>query len=334
MSLVLRGAPGPSAATRRRVLEVAAAVGYRPDRTASSLARKRSGLLGVLVDVQSPFHAQLVEELDVAAQAAGYDLVLSPVTRVRNEERAIETLLDFRSEALLLLGPETPTARLAELATQLPTIVLGRRLKPGVTDVVRTADAAGVGEAVDHLASLGHTQIVFVDGGRGTIAADRRRGFRSAVRRRGLAVGARVVPGSHTESGGVAAAEVLLREDHLPTAVITSNDRCALGLLDTLVRAGVQVPQEVSVVGYDDSPQSRWAHVELTTVAQNAREQAEHAVNAAAERLGGRLEPREVVLRPRLVVRATTGPPAQHRARPARGGGAGPAAPALGSQWR
>ena len=95
-----------------------------------------------------------------------------------------------------------------------------------------------------------------------------------------------------------------------PTAVLTFNDRAAMGLLDALVRAGVDVPGAMSVVGYDDSPFSRLAHIELTTVSQNIPELTEHAVAAVIERLdGGRTGHREVVVRPRLVVRGTTGPP-------------------------
>lgn len=309
VSLVLRGAPGPSAETRRRVSEAAATLSYRPDRTASSLARRRSGLLGVLLDVRNPFHAELVQDLDAAAQTAGYDVVLSTLTRVRDEPRAVETLLDFRCEALLLLGPEAPPARLAELDAVLPTVVVGRRLRPVVTDVVRTADGVGVGQAVQHLVDLGHTDVVYVDGGRGTIPADRRRGYRAAMRRCGLDERARVLLGDQTEADGVRAAEKLLAGGPLPTAVVTFNDRSAVGLLDTLTRAGVRVPDQVSVVGYDDSPQSRWAHVELTTVSQEGGQQAERAVAAAVERLGGRADAREVVLTPRLVVRGTTAPP-------------------------
>jgi DNA-binding LacI/PurR family transcriptional regulator len=91
---------------------------------------------------------------------------------------------------------------------------------------------------------------------------------------------------------------------------VAFNDRCAVGLLDALNRAGVDVPGSLSVVGYDDSPLARLAHVNLTTVSQDTRQQAEHAVAAAVERLDeGRSEPREVVLTPRLVVRRTAGPP-------------------------
>src|SRR4051812_23966309 len=106
VSLVLRGEPGPSAGTRERVLEAAAELGYRADRAASLLARRRRYLLGVLLDVRNPFHAELVEELHAAADKAGYEVVLSTLTRDRDEDRAIETLLDFRCEALILLGPD------------------------------------------------------------------------------------------------------------------------------------------------------------------------------------------------------------------------------------
>jgi DNA-binding LacI/PurR family transcriptional regulator len=311
VSMVLSGAPGPSAATRERILEAAAELGYRPDRTASLLARRRTHLVGVQLQAGSVFHAELVEDLYEAAERHGYDVVLSAVTRTRDERRATETLVDFRCEALVLLGPVAPAAELATLGRQLPVVVVGRRVPGGVVDVVRSADADGVGQAVDHLAGLGHTRIAYIDGGRGTIAADRRRGYRGAMRANGLDGQLRVIAGDHTEAAGARAARLLLDEGRpLPSGVVAFNDHCAVGLLDTLTRAGVEVPGEVSVVGYDDSGLSRLAHVNLTTVSQDARGQAEHAVSAAVERLdGGRATAREVVLAPHLVVRGTTGPP-------------------------
>jgi DNA-binding LacI/PurR family transcriptional regulator len=117
-----------------------------------------------------------------------------------------------------------------------------------------------------------------------------------------------IIPGDHTEAAGTRAAQTLLGHGRLPSAVVASNDRCALGFLDALTRAGVAVPGAISVVGYDDSTLSRLAHVNLTTVSQDARRQAEHAVTAAVERLdNGRTAHREVVLAPHLVVRGTTG---------------------------
>ena len=313
VSMVLSNTPGPSAATRKRVLEAAAQLRYRPDRAASLLASRRRHLLGVMMDVRNTFHAELVEDLHAAAELVGYDLVLSTLTRSRDEQRAVETLFDFRCEALILLGPDAPAARLVALGRQLPVVAIGRRIRADGVDVVRTADGDGVGQAVDHLVGLGHRAVAFVDGGRGTIASDRRRGYRNAMRRHRLGDHVRVIPGDHTEEAGRRVAQVLLGEGDPPSAVMTSNDRCAVGLLDALNRAGVGVPGFVSVVGYDDSVLSRLVHVNLTTVNQDTRQQAEHAVAVAVERLdNGRTAHREVVLTPHLVVRGTTGPPRPH----------------------
>lgn len=310
VSLVLSNAPGPSAATRERVMAAAAELGYRPDRTASLLARRRAHLLGVMLDVRSTFHAELVAELHDAAEAAGYDVLLSTVTPTRDSRRAIETLVDSRCEALVLLAPDAPTARLTTLGEQIPVVVVGRRLRSTTLDVVRTADDHGVSAAVEHLVELGHRDIAFVDGGQGTIATDRRSGYLRAMRRHGLEDRVRVLAGDQTEVAGTSAAKDLVGSDHPPTAVVTYNDRVALGLLDGLLRAGVAVPEEMSVVGYDDSPSAHLPHVDLTTVSQDTRRQAENAVQAAVERLdGARTAPRQVVLEPRLVVRRTTAAP-------------------------
>jgi DNA-binding LacI/PurR family transcriptional regulator len=309
VSLVFRNAPGASPETRARVLEAAAQLGYRHNRTASLLARRRTHLLGVTMVLRNTFHAELVEDLQAAADDLGYELVLSTVTRTHDERRAIETLLEFRCEALLLVGPEIPTTSITALGEQMPVVVVGRRIASPSVDVVRTADDRGVGQAVDHLVELGHRAVVHLDGGVGTIAADRRRGYRKAMRRRGFDDHAQVIPGDFTEEAGARAARTLLAAGRLPTAVVAGNDRSAIGLLDALVRAGVDVPGSVSIVGYDDSVLSGLAYVNLTTVSQEAQQQAPQAVAAAVERLdGGRTARREVVLTPQLVVRGTTGP--------------------------
>ncbi len=309
-SLVLRNQPGPSAQTRARVLQAAQELGYRADRTASLLARRRSHHLGVVMDVRNTFHAELVTDLDATATQLGYDLVLSTVTPARDERRAAEILLDFRCEALILLGPDDPAGRLTALGQELPVVVVGRRVRSATVDVVRAADDQGVAQAVGHLVALGHRDIAFVDGGRGTIASDRRRGYQQAMLGQGLDGHLRIVPGDHTEEAGGRAAATLLAGHSVVTAVITSNDRCAVGLLDALVRLGVGVPGSMSVVGYDDSMLARLAHVDLTTVSQDARQQAEQAVALAVQRLeDGRTARREVVLTPHLVLRSTTAAP-------------------------
>jgi DNA-binding LacI/PurR family transcriptional regulator len=308
VSLVLRGVAGPSAETRQRVLAAAAALGYRPDRTASLLARRRTHVLGVPVVLRDPFRAELAEEVQLAADERGYSIALGAVTPVHDETRVVETLLDVRCEALVLLAPEMPPDAFVALGARVPLVVVGRHVTPSTFDVVRVADDDGVAQAVDHLAELGHRTVVHVDGDDAPVAADRRAGFLAAARRHGLS--ARVLPGGLEEAAGAAAARALLDEPALPTAVIAANDRSAIGLLDMFLRAGVRVPDDVSVVGYDDSALARLAHIDLTTVSQETGAQAAHAVEAVVERLdGGRREPREVVLSPRLVVRGTTGPP-------------------------
>lgn len=310
VSLVLRGVSGPSERTRQRVLRAAADLGYQVDRTASSLASRRSRLLGVMIDVHSPFHAELVEHLHTAAEEVGYDLVLSTQTRTRDQQAAARTLLAFRSEALILLGPTGSGERLADLGSQVPVIAVGRRVADAALDVVRSADEDGVGQIVDHLVELGHRDIVHVDGGKGVIATDRRRGYRNAMRRHGFGDHVKILGGDNTEAGGERAARQLLDEGRLPTAVVAYNDQCAIGVFAALTRAGVAVPDEISVAGYDDDTHSRLSCFNLTTVSQNAQEQARQAVRAAVERLdGSRTEPREVVLTPRLIVRGTTARP-------------------------
>jgi DNA-binding LacI/PurR family transcriptional regulator len=314
VSLVLRNQPGPGAQARVRVFQAAQDLGYRPDRSASLLARRRSHHLGVMMDVRNTFHAELVADLDVAATALGYDLVLSTLTPTRDERRAAEILLDFRCEALILVGPTESTGRLNALGAQLPVVVIGRRVPATAVDVVRAADDQGVAQAVGHLAALGHRDIAFVDGGRGPVATDRRRGYRQAMRELGLAGYLRIIPGGAGEGAGRRAAAALFGgggAGAAPTAVVASDDRCAVGLLDDLARRGLPVPGVFSVVGYDDSPLARLAHVDLTTVSQGARQQAEQAVALAVDRLEhSRPQTREIVLAPRLVVRGTTAAPA------------------------
>jgi len=143
----------------------------------------------------------------------------------------------------------------------------------------------------------------------------------------------RILPGDYTEEAGARAAETLLRTADLPTAIVASNDRSALRFLDVLNRAGLDVPAAISVVGYDDSPAAKLAHVNLPTVSQNARQQAEHAVQATVERLdNGRTDHREVVLEPHLVVRGTTAPPRSASSPPGPGRGKRQAGAAGGAQ--
>lgn len=304
VSLVLRDRPGPSAATRAAVHRAAEELGYRADRTASLLASRGNGLVGVVLDVTSPFHAELVVALDAAAAAAGRELVLATTTPRRSVEAVVETLVDSRCDALVLLGLGT-AARLEELATQRRTVVVGRRGTEHVSGV-RADDAVGLEAAVDHLVGLGHRRIAHAEGPRGPIASARRRGYLAAMRRHGLAGAVEVLPSGQDEAAGLDVGRALLERSagERPTAVVAFNDRCAIGIRDALVRSGLDVPVDLAIVGYDDSPPARLATVDLTSVSQDPP-----ALAAATIRvLSGPPGAGDVVVPPRLVVRGSTVP--------------------------
>ncbi len=309
VSMVFRNVAGPSEQTRQRVFAAAEELGYRVNRTAALMTARRTHHLGLTMNIRNSFHAEIAEDVVAAADRAGYQVVMGAVTPTHGEAQVIETLLDFRCEALLLVGPELPSTALTDLGKKVPTVVIGRRLRSSTLDVVRSADARGIGTVVDHLVSLGHRRVVHVAGGPGVIAADRRNGFLRAMHRHGLADAAVVIEGDFTETSGVDAVDQLLHTE-LPTAVVCANDRIAIGVVDALRRNNIDVPGQVSVTGYDDSMLARLGHIDLTTVSQQPTEQADQAVAAAVERLdGGRTEARTATLAPQLVVRTTTGPP-------------------------
>ena len=299
--------PGPGSQTREAVLEAARAIGYRPDRTASLLARRRTQLLGVTMDVSSPFHAELLEEVHVAADARGYDVVVSPLTRAHGESRAIETLLDFRCEALLLLGPALPEAALASLAAQHAVVAIGRRLAASGVDVVRAADDRGVALAVEHLAGLGHRAIVLwtARAARSPDSGGRATGRRSASLLGADAV--QVVEGAAPRRTAPGQPRPWGPSPHggrrVQRPMRARGPRPAPPRRDPRARAGVgrrlrrQPPRP---------PRHRRPHHSEPV----PRAMAEAAVAAAVERLEGtRSETVDVVLPPHLVVRGTTAPP-------------------------
>lgn len=310
VSIVMRGVPGASAATRQRVQEVAARLGYQPDSRARRLRSGESRLLGVVFDVRHPFHHDMLTGLYEAAAKVGYELALSAVTPRRDERTAVDDLLRDRCAALIALGPQQlSAAELDALTTRLPVVAVFRHVHKRSVDVVRTDDERGLHLAVDHLVELGHRRIVHVDGGRTPASAERRRGYLDAMRRHGLEASARVVPGGSGEEDGAGAARELLAAPALPTAVAVFNDLSAAGLLDVLRRSGLSVPGEVSVVGYDDASFSRLGHIDLTTVAQDVEALATSAVARAIERLdGAAVTQRVVTIEPHLITRGTTGP--------------------------
>jgi DNA-binding LacI/PurR family transcriptional regulator len=308
-SLVIRNAAGPSASSRERVQRAAAELGYRPDRNAQLLRSRQSRLLGVLFRAQDPFHADLIETIYATAEGFGYDVVLSAVFPSRTEERAFEALSASRCQAVIALGASE--ACKTDFGSRLPIVEIGRPPEETAFDAIYTDDEYGVRLAVDHLISLGHTEIVHLDGGHAPGAAERQAGYLHAMEQHRLSDHIRVLPGDYTEISGAQAARQLLTETTLPTAVVAGNDQSAVGLLDELRSNSLRVPNDISIIGYDDSRLAKLAHVDLTTVRQDVELLAKHAVEASIERAadnGVTGSARVFKLAHHLIVRSSTGP--------------------------
>ncbi|MGS0685145.1 LacI family DNA-binding transcriptional regulator [Nakamurella sp. GG22] len=310
VSIVMRDVPGASAVTRERVRKVADELGYRPDQRARLLRQQRSRLLGVTFEVEQAFHGDLIGGIYAVAEPAGYEVVLSAIGPTRPEARAIDALLDDRCEAVILLGPRSATRALAALAAKLPVVTVARTVRSGSVDTVRTDDHSGMNAAVGHLVELGHRRIAYLDGGSTPGAPERLHALNAAVAEHLPADGVRIVPAGPGEEDGVTAVDHLLATGAPPTAVIAFNDRCAIGVIGALNRDGMRVPQDISVIGYDDSRLARISYIDLTTVGQNPRQLAQLAVQRAIDRLDNRpIDRRDQVVTPQLVIRSTTAPP-------------------------
>jgi DNA-binding LacI/PurR family transcriptional regulator len=180
-------------------------------------------------------------------------------------------------------------------------------VRAGHVDSITNDDLAGGKLAVRHLAELGHARIAHVDGGRGAGAAARRTGYLREMRHRGLEP--QVVSGDFTEVAGVRAAERLLLSGELPTAIFAANDLVAAGALDRLEDAGLHIPRDISIVGYDNTFLAALHHMSLTTIDQPRPDIGRLALSTLVERIdGGRRTAVHLKVEPSLVVRATTGP--------------------------
>ncbi|MGY1978946.1 LacI family DNA-binding transcriptional regulator [Nocardia gipuzkoensis] len=313
VSLVMRNSPKVSEHRRRAVLDAAKDLGYQPHIMARSLASRTSNIVGVLVsDLRNAFFADVVEGMDAAAQESGLELILNTGRRSAARERtALESLLSFRPGGVILLSPILPAAAIREASQQAPLVLVSRTSTVAGIDTVNDDGEAGAALAVDHLISLGHRRIVHLDGGGAFTAAPRRKGYRAAMQRHGLEP--MVVASEHTDSAGIAAVRRLLNlfsRDNFPTALVCGNDFNAVGAMSALEEAGLRVPEDVSVVGYDNTSLAALRHVALTTIDQPRTRMGRLAIEALTERLrDGRTAPVRRRVEPALVVRSTTAAP-------------------------
>jgi DNA-binding LacI/PurR family transcriptional regulator len=300
-------------------MAAATKLGYRPNLMARNLAARRTMTIGVLLnDLHNPWFAEVTDGIHDVVEQRGYQFILASGQRSPHlESRALDTFLASRVDGIIVAGCRLPPARLDAVATEVAVVSVGRVLPRTKLGSVTTDDAHGARLAVEHLVALGHRHIAHIDGGKGAGAAPRRRGYLNTMRAKGLADEAHVVPGDFTEEAGALGAERLLRGDDrrrapsaLPTAIFTANDLSAVGAIDAIERAGLVVPDAVSVVGFDNTALAALDHIGLTTIHQPRREMGAAAAEMLIDAINDRGALTDVLMTPSLVVRRTTAPAA------------------------
>ncbi|NHA67738.1 LacI family DNA-binding transcriptional regulator [Phycicoccus flavus] len=313
VSLALQNAPRVAPGTRAAILAAADELGYRRNAAAHALVAHRTRTVGVFVlDLHNPMTADVLDAVQAEARRRDYRTIVVVGSDDADAERAeLEKLVEFRVEGIIALGHRLPEGADGAIGAACPWVVIGSAHE-GIPHLesISTDDEEGAGLVVDHLVTLGHRRIAHVDGGRSSVARDRRRGYRRAMRRHGLQDAVTVERGSFSEEGGYAGARRALEAADPPTALFVVNDLAAIGAMAAVTDRGLAVPQDVSVVGFDGTRLAGMRPLSLTTVGQPLLQMG----TQAAARLCGRLDGERLVgspsrLPPSLVERRTTAPP-------------------------
>lgn len=314
VSRALSNKPDVSPETRARVLEVAARLHYTPNLLARALVSKQTRTLGLVVtDCTNPYYGQMIRGVEAAATRAGFALLLATSDEnPEKERRVLTTLRERRVDGLLIAPIDGKAEHLAELESDgLPQIYLSRPPEGFAADFVANDNRAGAALAVRHLVELGHRMIAHATRESAVFSAvGREAGYLEALRAAGLDDGP-TLRGAPDIEGGRRVARLLLERDPLPSAIFAYNDLMAIGLMSELAAAGHRVPEDVSVVGYDDIELAAYVQPPLTTVAQQTTEIGRRAAELLVRRIerGPAHRPRTIVLPPVLVVRGSTAPP-------------------------
>ncbi|MFI6925909.1 LacI family DNA-binding transcriptional regulator [Nonomuraea spiralis] len=314
VSKVLRDAYGVSPRMRERVERAIAELGYRP-REAARAMRTATRTIGVAVPLlRGQFFADILDGVYEELDAGPYRMLVSPFDHETSERNpGMESLWDREVEAVIVVSPKVRASWLDSFAQRLPTVVVARHDASDHYDRVVNDDRAGAALAVEHLAALGHRRITHLShnvSGPGMLSphAVREAGYREAMRRLGLDAYLSVVTCGGSEAETHRATAALLDRGDPPTALFVGSDQGAFGSLRALSEHGLRVPDDVSVVGYDDTQFASHPRFSLTTVAQYGTAMGRVAADLALERIKVRTEAREWVSRPALIERESTGP--------------------------
>lgn len=303
-----------SRATRERVLRAARALDYHPNAIARSMTKGRTQTLGVVVsDNANPFFAAVVRGIEDVVLPHGYGILLCNADEDPAKEAMYVAMLRAKRVDGVIVSPSGAGAETLRglLAAGVPVVQVDRRVAGLAADAVVCDNRAGVRAAVEHLVKLGHRRLGLLGGPRRLYTGrERARAFRAALREAGLPVEETwVLEGNFKVDGGYALAGRFLEAATRPTAVFVANNLMTIGALLRFKEAGVRIPEDLAVVGFDDMD---WAPVltpPLTAVAQPSYELGRTAADLLLQRLGGQVagRPRTVRLEPRLVVRESCG---------------------------
>jgi LacI family transcriptional regulator len=270
VSRVLNDSGPVKAATRQRIREVAQRLHFTPNTTARSLSMRRTHALGVLMpDVYGEFFAEVIRGIDQVAQQHGYHVLISGAHNEPAEVDAAVRAIRGRVDGLILMAAELDTGQLARnLPEKVPAVLINADHDASQFDTINIDNFGGAVAMTQHLLRLGQRTIAMITGPAGNRdSLERERGFRSALRDAGISLPAAwVVAGGFTEASGFRAAQALLQHTPRPQAIFAANDSMAVGALSAVRRAGLRVPEDVAVVGFDDVPIAEYVNPPLTTV--------------------------------------------------------------------
>ncbi len=304
VSRILNGTASVSPAKQAAVDEAIKRLGFRPNPVARGLAGGRTLSIGVLTQtISSPFYGEALHGIETRLDQAGYiPLFVSGHWQEAEERKALEALMSRRVDGLIVLAGRLPNQALQQYAKAVPMVVLGRELKGPQLFSFGFDNHTGAFLATQHLVDCGHTRIAYIAGDPvHQDALARQAGYRAALKQAGLPFDpALVVMGDYTEAAGLLAVTRLLDGGQPFTAIFAANDQMAIGATLGLYRRGVRVPDDVSLVGFDDLAPAKFCIPPLTTVRQSVYEMGEQAASAMLDMLRG--DPPRVTLPPPLLV--------------------------------
>jgi LacI family transcriptional regulator len=290
VSRVLNKTAQVAVAKQTAVMRAVQLLGYRPNVVAQELARGRSRAFGVLPQgISSPFYGRLMKGVEQGLRGSGYYPIFASGEQPAEEAQALDLFLSHRVDAMVLMGGQLPDDEVVRLAERMPLIAIGRSLRGLEHRCVRVENRSGGYKATRHLIDLGHTRIAHLTGlPWHADAIARKQGYEAALADAGIPFDpALVVEGDFEERSGYTGIETLLMAGMRFTAVFTGNDQMACGAGLALLRGGLRVPQDVSVIGFDDQPHSAYTWPALTTIRQPAVEMGSASARALLEELRG-----------------------------------------------